>query len=258
MHTPAPQPEHRDNFDYEIVQDAARAMCIICQALYVPAPTHSALLQAPPAILESAFMSMCHFCFRCRRPACPSCWDDMHGVCGDCALETDLPFRSPVLPLPDARLAMNRRAQVTRVLSLATPLLCVKPGRFQLNAMLIETASTVYLPALTSNAQPHPRLVEPDDFDLAEMATRPPLNFTDEADIGEVKTVARQPRRIMPLRLLGQLLVTLLVIGAGGIIGLTGAALISSEVNTYLTGLLAIDIRATLSQLWNMLLNGTE
>ena len=66
--------------------------CSICQAVYAPARLHSYLLQAPPIALESAFLGMCHFCFRCRRPSCPNCWDAIRAVCGQCTAKLTFPF----------------------------------------------------------------------------------------------------------------------------------------------------------------------
>src|SRR5437763_189301 len=92
---------HHDSSDHSAHNTVGRrekvrreVVCKICQAVYVPAHTHRQLVRSPHAVIESAFMSMCHFCFRCRQPACPSCWDEVHGVCGACALEAQLPFRS--------------------------------------------------------------------------------------------------------------------------------------------------------------------
>jgi len=106
--------------------------CTICSAQYAPAQSHAHLLQAPRIASESAFMSMCHFCFRCRRPACPLCWDDVHGICGACVEEVRLPFRQDVRPLPfDSTLLIGSRAHAQQRPHASFPLLCVSPGRFQ-------------------------------------------------------------------------------------------------------------------------------
>lgn len=74
--------------------------CVICGAVYAPAPLQRPFLHYAENALEAAFMSACHFCFRCRRPSCPQCWDEVHGICGACVSELYLPFRCPPAPLP--------------------------------------------------------------------------------------------------------------------------------------------------------------
>ena len=73
--------------------------CNICDAMYAPAPQQVPFLQYTQGALEAAFMGMCHFCFRCRRAACPQCWDEVHSVCGSCVQEAGLPFRAGATPL---------------------------------------------------------------------------------------------------------------------------------------------------------------
>ena len=114
--------------------------CSICQATYAPKQEFEYLLHAPPMALESAFMSMCHFCFRCRRPACPSCWDYVHGVCGSCTLEARLPFRSRVDPLHGVSSPPVRQIQFKRKRS--ARLICIRSGRFQ-NTISTDSTKTV-------------------------------------------------------------------------------------------------------------------
>jgi hypothetical protein len=115
--------------------------CRICEAVYTPSQDHAYLLQAPPMVLESALMSMCHFCFRCRRAACPHCWDNIHGVCGACCLEADLPFRAQAAPLRGVLFATTRQAQLRRKHATPIRLICIRSGRFQ-SAASIDTAET--------------------------------------------------------------------------------------------------------------------
>src|SRR5579859_2508460 len=111
--------------------DGGRCVCSICQAGYVPSQSYTFLWQASPIALESALMSMCRFCFRCRRPACPECWDEVHGVCGACTEEAHLPFRRTPAPLDGTLLPPSHQPQVKRISSVPDPLICVRPGRFQ-------------------------------------------------------------------------------------------------------------------------------
>ena len=115
--------------------------CPICEAEYAPSPTRQDLLAAPEEVVEAAFMSLCHYCFRCRRPACPECWDAVHKVCGACVQEAQLPFRSESAPLkgtmfpPPAPASQvgHREAEGNVGISgddiIAPLLMCVKPGR---------------------------------------------------------------------------------------------------------------------------------
>lgn len=72
--------------------------CSICDAVYAPSLQQAPFLQYAQRALEATFMGMCHFCFRCRRAACPQCWDEVHGVCGSCVQEAGLPFRIAATP----------------------------------------------------------------------------------------------------------------------------------------------------------------
>jgi len=138
--------------------------CAICDAGYIPSQSRQDLLQAMPSVLESTFMSMCHYCFRCRRPACPQCWDAIHGVCGACVQEAHLPFRSSASPLtgilfppsasPMSHISHMRQSSMETTI---TPLLtCICPGRFQRRKSTFETATAqesedVLLPPIGTN-----------------------------------------------------------------------------------------------------------
>jgi hypothetical protein len=86
-------------------------LCVICQAAYTPVLQS----QRPWMALEAAFLSMCHFCFRCRRPACPECWDESNGICADCVRE--MQFSAPSHLVESATPS-------------AQPLICIRHGRF--------------------------------------------------------------------------------------------------------------------------------
>lgn len=141
--------------------------CRICEAVYTPSQDHAYLLQAPPMVLESALMSMCHFCFRCRRPACPHCWDNVHGVCGECCQEADLPFRAQAAPLRGVLFATTRQAQLRRKHATPVRLICIRSGRFQ-SAASIDTAETFPLqnaiipPRASAARQIHAELAHPE------------------------------------------------------------------------------------------------
>ena len=128
--------------------------CSICGAVYTPVQIYEYLLQAPRVALESAFMSMCHFCFRCRRPACPSCWDYVHGVCGSCALEAHLPFRSPNAPLHGVLFPPIRQAQLKYKRAPQARLICIHPGKFQ-NVSPIDSAETILTETIATDHISH-------------------------------------------------------------------------------------------------------
>lgn len=119
-----------------------RITCAICDAGYMPSQSRQDLLQASPHVLESTLMSMCHYCFRCRRPACPQCWDAMHEVCGACVQEAHLSFRSSASPLTGTLFSpstfpmspishMSHMGQSSMDTTIAPLLICIRPGCFQ-------------------------------------------------------------------------------------------------------------------------------
>jgi hypothetical protein len=136
LETPASQSQSHSQSESQYAKYASQyevttVICPICGAVYAPSPSLVSFLQASPDALESAFMSMCHFCFRCRRPACPQCWDGVHGVCGDCVHEAHLSFRSEAAPLEGLIFRPFRREERSQEEVAAALLACVKPGRFQ-------------------------------------------------------------------------------------------------------------------------------
>jgi hypothetical protein len=105
--------------------------CAICDASFTFAPD-ARRLQLSAETLETVYMSVCHFCFRCRGLSCPQCWDALHGLCGSCVRETDLPFRDETTPLPGVSIPRARRAAPAASANpSSSALLCVRPGNFQ-------------------------------------------------------------------------------------------------------------------------------
>ncbi|HEY3992817.1 MAG TPA: hypothetical protein VGM01_08035 [Ktedonobacteraceae bacterium] len=68
--------------------------CPICRATY--RPSDEQIARGSTYLLETAFLGICRFCFRCQRPACPQCWNPIHHTCASCSEEAHLPFRTPV------------------------------------------------------------------------------------------------------------------------------------------------------------------
>lgn len=105
--------------------------CSICDAMYVPSPQQVLFLQDEQGALEATFMGICHFCFRCRRAACPQCWDEVHGVCGSCVQEAGLPFRASAPPLDGLLFPPAARAAFMPALPQSSSLFVLaRNGRF--------------------------------------------------------------------------------------------------------------------------------
>jgi hypothetical protein len=234
-------------------------MCKICLAVYVPAQTHRQLARSPHTVIESAFMSMCHFCFRCRQPACPSCWDDVHEVCGACALEAQLPFRSSVLPLDGVVVPPVQHLPSVRVRTVTPPLVCVRPGRFQRAPLPIEAQTTLYVPTVSDQSldaaskrypsqktplpPPKPR---PHVLDIiADVVTRPEKQSVHSNDTSRKASHRRHKPEHTVTRIL--LLIVLLI----AIFFVS--ALLFPGVNDGIVYVLHVDIRAEIAYLLDLI-----
>jgi hypothetical protein len=262
--------------------------CAICQAVYAPSRFHAHLLQTPSIALESAFMSMCHFCYRCRRASCPNCWDHIHNVCAQCTQETHLPFRTTTPPLegiPSLPQHINSSMQQH---SVPSSLVRVQPGRFQ-------STPTAFVESSRDQPDPHfskpqaqssaPKSVQtlvissPVDIEriksrpdrsssrnIDEIATRPdsrsPLDLDKIAtrpdrrrpvSIDNIASSTRHPvtGKTKRARLFIVLALFLLLLSATVIV----AALLSVAVNLFLYNTLHIDIQAAVTTFWHWLLN---
>ncbi len=237
-------------------------MCGICRATYAPSHTHEYLLQAPPIALESAFMSMCHFCFRCRRPSCPSCWDNIHGVCGQCAEETRLPFRLKPAPLDDLPFVPARLTVPEHTHTAQSPLICVFPGRFQMPSQppidritaRPDRSSAVEAQSAAASSKAPLATSMPIDIDTikthpAARSKRPPASSSP--DIDEIKT--RPERTAHRTKRVGRVLTTIALVLLIIVALLILATLLSSDANAFIAGILHVDIRAEIAYLWHLL-----
>jgi hypothetical protein len=132
--------------------------CSICDAMHAPSPQQAPFLQYAQGVLEATFMGICHFCFRCRRAACPQCWDEMHGVCGSCVQEAGLPFRASATPLDGLMFPPTAQASLMpsqpQSSSLFVP---VRNGRFYSDPPAkLEASHTDITTEHTSAIQPQP------------------------------------------------------------------------------------------------------
>jgi hypothetical protein len=208
---------------------------MICHALYAPSQLRSDLLQASPLALESTFMSMCHFCFRCRRPSCPDCWDYVHGLCAACDQDTRLPFRTELPPLHGTLLPPQRQDQVKPEPAGAAPLLLIRPGVYGQNQSLpidkVTTRPEYFLPLPSKTIAPAP--ITKNSIGAAS----PPLTPS--------------PRKPAPvaLRQLGRVAIWLLAIVLLCGLILMAMALLSTEVNASMLAVLHVDVRRELALL---------
>ncbi|MBE3560943.1 MAG: hypothetical protein IMW89_17235 [Ktedonobacteraceae bacterium] len=245
--------------------------CAICQAAYVPSQEYAYLWQGPVPALESALMSMCHFCFRCRRPSCPQCWDDVHGVCGECAQEADLPFRVVSRALSGAVYAPVCQVQSVRRADEIAPLVCVRHGRFQKETLSLADIPTNPAPArqrLERRQQGRQSMateVPTKDTDVKAVETAQPESSqqTSQEEVAEIATRPEQQteqaegalsndrskRGIWIERVLVVLLAIILLV----VIVLIVLALAFEQANTAIAEILHVDIRAEIAYLLKLL-----
>ncbi len=211
-------------------------MCTICSAQYTPAQAHTYLLNAPRLSLESAFMSMCHFCFRCRRPACPLCWDDVHGLCGACAEDVHLPFRKEVEPLPlNSTLLIPASPRPQSRHATSFPLVCIRHGCFQTDDSSVEHGYVLEPVEVVSSI--------PDVRQQQEAHEMPAQDIVVPMAVHErknVASIAQRVERVMTF-VLGLILFVIAV--------LIVAASFSQQANEIITHVLHVDIRMEIEYL---------
>jgi len=259
--TSAQQPQEqvlRAANDQPAIASLPVVFCQICHAGYAPAPTHEDLKHAPPVVLESVLMGMCHFCFRCRRAACPACWDEMHGVCGNCTQEAHLPFRSEVRQLEGTMLPPVR--QVHRIQEKpASPLLvCVRPGRFQaelsqatgmFQRLTVPSPAAIHPPALQGEEQPE----KPGNFKTERATMQKPTVEKPVAQKLEEEEEKTDRQRTSFLKIVERMVTTILTIILIAIIVLIVLAEASVPANAIIVHLLHIDIRQEVEYLLSVI-----
>lgn len=186
-----------------------RITCSICDAIYAPSPQQAPFLQHAQEALEATFMGMCHFCFRCRRAACPQCWDEVHGVCGSCVQEAGLQFRTGATPLDGLMFPPAAQASFPPSQPQDTFLLVpVRNGRFyhetqvkpEVSSPDITTEHTpaVTLPAADTDASDSQRTVQQDDTSISNspMAARTGENPAVDKDLIDTPVAVFNPGRL--------------------------------------------------------------
>jgi hypothetical protein len=224
--------------------------CTLCDAAYAPSPAHLGLSQAPPGVLETAFMSMCHFCFRCRRPACPACWDTVHGVCGACVQEAHLPFRVDAAPLNGVIFSPLHQADTAQENTSSPPLVCVRPGHFQTNASL-STHPLKALPAVPAPAQlgeESQAWFEKEAEERSKSTTQ--TSVATPSSLAEDSAVAKEPGTgARFIKVLERLVTVILIIILLAIAVMIILAEVSSTANTQILRLFNVDIRYEIAYL---------
>ena len=205
--------------------------CMICQAVYAPSQLRSDLLQASPLALESTLMSMCHFCFRCRRPSCPDCWDHIHGLCAACDQDARLPFRTELPPLYGTLLSPLRQTQTQPEPVVAAPLHLVQPGVYAQKLPLpidkVTTRPEAFLPLPT-------KTLSPTSISVTKSASRVSHVSSPLLSRKPALIALRQLRRIaLWLFFLVLLCVLILIITAP----------LSTEVNATILAIFHVDVR---------------
>lgn len=189
-------------------------------------------------------MGMCHFCFRCRRPACPGCWDDVHGVCGLCAQEAHLPFRAASPPLGKLLFAPARQAQLTRERPLPAAFVCVQPGCLQESAP-IDMITT--MPVKTT-AQ---RQAEQEEKQRQGQPVAQAPIVAPSPNVDQLPTRPQRGRRAV--RNIERALTIVLLVMLLTIIALIIVTSVSADANTFIASTLHVDIRAEIAYLLQLI-----
>lgn len=115
--------------------------CPICRAVYISSLQPQTTTPGSLAVLESAFLSLCHACFHCQRSACPQCWNPIHHMCSVCCEEAQLPFRSPVPSLEGVIFSSQPDPAYTASFT------CLHNGRFYTPGQVLPQTSSVQVVA---------------------------------------------------------------------------------------------------------------
>jgi len=227
-------------------------MCAICDAVYAPSPLQMAFLQQEQGILEATFMSMCHFCFRCRRAACPQCWDEVHGVCGACVQEAHLPFRTAVPPLDGVLFPPVLKRSQTQQQNASSLLMLERPGRFSLDTQAAQDNDTgsriqpVLFEQVGTPAEPATKL-ERSGLPFATPMKTPLLEvLTDDDKPEKAQSATKKEKKTSRLELVLTWIVLVILLL---LVALIALAEYFPAVNTLVARLAHIDIHAEIAYL---------
>ena len=240
-----------------VAPDAAVIVtCALCDAGFVPTPECEYAWKVDATELEAAFMRVCHFCFRCRRAACPECWDPVHRVCAQCVAEAGLTFRTEPSPLADLIFPPITSARQVRDES-TVPFVCMRHGRYQ-------SAETAASDPVTDHAQQRVAValstesmskLPTDDNERAVQLSQPalpavaapakkPVQVTEQAEHESICKPRQSAFKIVERTLTIIALAVLLAV-----IILVVLAEVSTRANNEIARLLHVDIRAEVAYL---------
>jgi hypothetical protein len=251
--------------------ETATITCAACGAAYVPSQAHPHLREAPPAVLEAALTSMCHFCFRCRKAACPACWDTVHGICGTCVEEVHLTFRVEAAPVkglmfPPARFDQGEQDDREEKYTVPPipPLVCVQPGRFQrdisvstdpLKSVAVPPP-TASLPVETVVAQEQAPTLHPAGLQTrgeAQPHTRGEAQPPPRAEASAAPTVDQPHLRARIFRVVERVVTVALLVVLVAVVVLIVLAEVSAGANVQILRFLHVDIRHEIAYLFSLI-----
>lgn len=244
---------------YAAAHDMPTIICPICDAVYAPSLSQVSFFS--PDTLECAFMSMCHFCFRCRRPACPQCWDCVHGVCGDCVRETNLSFRSEAAPLDGILFRPLRRQEEGQQEVAAALLTCVKPGCFRQDGEQVASDPAEADSAISEldESEPAEDVQHKATLISPTVVVEGPQRVTEKVAIAQTGTVDekdededvqyRPPPILRALYFSERVLTALALVLLLAVVALVIAAQASEAANAAILRALHVDIRAEVAYL---------
>lgn len=235
---------------------AATISCALCDARFALAPGCEDDGQSDATEIEAAFMGICHFCFRCRRAACPECWDPVHHVCAQCVTWAGLPFRAEPLPLANLiipPLSSERQAQAETI----APFVCVRHGRYQSAEIAASDPETDFarqlVDASLSQKTPSERASTEDEYDVqssqpALLAIAAPVKKTIQMKKLAEDGQERKPRR-SAFKIIERTLTIIALAVLLTMIVLIVLAEMSTRANSEIMRLLRVDIRSEVAYL---------
>lgn len=268
MHLQRPERTNHTSQD-EVIGPITQITCVICEATYTPSDLYQRFLQVSSIVLESAYMSMCHFCFRCRRPACPECWDAVHGICGACVQEADLAFRTEVKPLdgtlfpPASKISPTSQIEVIQENSASSLFVCVKHGKFHALEFPSDDISNI---RHTETVTMESTSTSPEQLPSISQVQEPAKSSEMEADSGIVRTGLALALEAAPVQETGtvkrgrsiikkieHVLTVIVLLAILAIAVMIGLAEYFPAVNTFIHLLLHIDIQAEIAYLLHLI-----
>lgn len=236
--------------------DAVTISCAICDASFALTPGCENGMKENTPEIEAAFMGICHFCFRCRRAACPECWDPVHHVCAQCVTWAGLPFRTEPLPLANLIIPPLSSERQGRVES-GAPFVCVRHGRYQSAEIAASDRETdlaqQLVDASLSWRTPSERTSTDDEHDVQQSQPALPAVAAPAKKTIQMTELAedepeRKPRR-SAFKIIERALTIIALAVLLALIILIVLAEVSTRANSEITRLFHVDIRSEVAYL---------